>query len=72
MKTVSSAIAYILGLLLFAFLLSILFAYPVKWLWNSTFTELFGFKEIGIWMAWKIALLCSFLFKSTNYSSNKD
>ncbi len=49
--------------------LSILFAFPVKWLWNSTLPELFGLKEIGTWMAWKIALLCSFLFKSINYSS---
>jgi hypothetical protein len=72
MKTISTAVAYIIGILIAAFLLSILFAYPVKWLWNSTVTELFGFKEIGIWMAWKIALLCSFLFKSTSLSSNKD
>jgi hypothetical protein len=72
MKTISTAVAYIIGIVIAAFLLSILFAYPVKWLWNSTVTELFGFKEIGIWMAWKIALLCSFLFKSTSFSSNKD
>lgn len=72
MKTISSAIAYIIGILIAAFLLSILFAYPVKWLWNSTVTELFEFKEIGIWMAWKISLLCCFLFKSTNYSSDKN
>jgi len=72
MKTISTAVAYIIGILIAAFLLSILFAYPVKWLWNSTVTELFGFKEIGIWVAWKIALLCSFLFKNTSLSSNKD
>lgn len=70
-KTVSSAIAYVLGILLIAFGLSILLAYPVKWLWNSTLPELFGFKEIGVWMAWKISILSALLVKGFNFSSKK-
>ena len=58
-------VAIILVLVL-AFGLSILLAYPTKWLWNSTVTELFGFKEIGLWMAWKISFLCAILFKGIN------
>jgi hypothetical protein len=58
----------IIGILAVIFLISLLFAYPVKWLWNSTMPELFGLKEIGLWMAWKLSLLCAFLFKSFNTS----
>lgn len=49
--------------------LSILLAFPVKWLWNSTLPELFGFKEIGVWMAWKIVFLTSTLAKGFSVSS---
>ena len=59
----------IVAVLLMAFGLSILLAFPVKWLWNSTVTELFGFKEIGVWMAWKVAFLCSLLFKSASVNT---
>lgn len=65
----TTAIATVLGIIAIAFGLSILLAFPVKWLWNGTVPELFGFKEIGVWMAWKISLLCSFLFQSFRYSS---
>ncbi len=54
------------------FILSVLFALPVMWLWNGTMPELFGLPEIGLWMAWKLSVLCAFLFKSSNYSTSKD
>lgn len=47
-----------------AFVLSVLLALPILWLWNSTMPELFGLHEIGWWMAWKISMLSSILFKS--------
>jgi hypothetical protein len=47
--------------LLAAFFISLIFALPVKWLWNATLPELFGFKEIDWWMAWKISMLVSFI-----------
>lgn len=68
MKTAAVIVSAILGVIALAFALSVLLAFPVKWLWNATLPELFGFKEIGVWMAWKIALLCSFLFKSHSIS----
>lgn len=70
MKTAATITSVILGVIVLAFALSLLLAFPVKWLWNATLPELFGFKEIGVWMAWKITFLCSMLFKSHNYSSN--
>lgn len=47
-----------------AFFFSLILALPIWWLWNNTIPELFGLKEIDWWMAWKISMLTSFLFKS--------
>ena len=69
MMKLTTAILTFLGVIAVAFGLSILLAYPVKWLWNSTLPELFSFKEIGVWMAWKISVLCALLFQSVRYSS---
>jgi len=61
-----------LAFALFAvFVISIIIALPVMWLWNETLPELFGFKEIDFWMAFKVSLLASTLFKSHSSSSNK-
>lgn len=54
-----------------AFLVSLLLALPVMWIWNSTFPGLFGFREIDWWTAWKISILCSLLFK-TSFSTKSD
>ena len=47
-----------------AFVISVVLALPILWLWNSTMPELFGLHDISWWMAWKISMLTSFLFKS--------
>jgi hypothetical protein len=67
----SAMVIVVLGILSIAFLLSLLLALPVLWLWNSTLPELFGFKEITLWTAWKISLLSSFLFRGFSVSSSK-
>jgi succinate dehydrogenase hydrophobic anchor subunit len=54
-----------------SFLVSLLMALPVMWIWNSTFPDLFRFPEISWWTAWKISVLCSFLFK-TSISTKSD
>jgi hypothetical protein len=56
-------IAAIVLVFVLAFGLSILLAFPVKWLWNTTAPELFGFKEIDVWMAWKLSFLIGLLFR---------
>ena len=63
LKTLGKFFLALLGIIAVAFGVSIMFAYPVKWLWNSTLPEMFGMKEIGIWMAWKIAMLAGILFR---------
>ena len=67
----SLIIGTIIATALIIFGLSILLAFPVKWLWNATLPELFGVKLIGVWMAWKIAFLSSLLFKSSNFTTTK-
>jgi hypothetical protein len=68
---ISSAIGAAFAAIGIIFILSVVFSLPVMWLWNSTLPELFGFKEIGLWMAWKLGFLCSFLFKSFSVASSK-
>jgi hypothetical protein len=58
-------------LVVFAVLFSFIMAWPVMWLWNSTFTELFSFKQIDWWMAWKLSVLTAILFKSAGVSASK-
>jgi hypothetical protein len=62
--SLSAILSIIFGALALAFGLSILLAFPVKWLWNSTVTELFNFPVISVWMAWKLSFLSALLFKS--------
>lgn len=66
----SASLAALFTLIGFIFILSVLFALPVMWLWNSTMPELFSLKEISLWMAWKISLLCAFLFKGSSFSAS--
>lgn len=63
-ETIAQAIAYFISALCVIFLVSLVLALPLLWLWNATMPELFGMKEITWWMAWKIMLLSSVLFKN--------
>lgn len=69
MDKILAGIGIIVTVIIAAFILSLILALPVKWLWNSTMPDLFSLKPIDWWMAWKLALLCSFLFKSHSFSS---
>lgn len=71
-KSILKSIGIVLVALPVLFLITILLAYPTKWLWNATMPELFGLKEIGVWMAWKLSFLCYILFKaSPNFTDKK-
>lgn len=57
--------------------ISILSAYPVKWLVNDLFTpatinSLFGVTQLGFWKALELSVICGVLFKSSSSSSSKD
>jgi hypothetical protein len=72
METFTKFVGIVVIAIIVAFGFSVLFAFPVKWLWNGTLPELFSFKEIDLWMAWKILFLSSLLFRSAGLSSSKD
>ena len=61
----------IIGAVAVVFILSILLALPVMWLWNYLMPDIFGLKEIGFWQSFCLLLMCGFLFKSSN-SNSKD
>ena len=66
------ALNAVLLLILLAFGVSIILCFPAMWLWNGVMPEMFGMKEIGIWMAWKITFLCTILFRGLPLSKLKD
>jgi hypothetical protein len=63
LKTLGKFFLALFGIVAVAFGVSILFAYPIKWLWNASMPEMFGLKEIGVWMAWKLAMLSGILVR---------
>jgi hypothetical protein len=50
---------------------AILYAYPVKWLWNDTLPGMFGLPILSTFKAWEILVLTGMLFRSTNTSKSK-
>ena len=71
MKDFYQVMGYALTIVLMVFFISLLLSLPVMWLWNSTLPELFNFKHIDWWMAWKLSVLCGFLFGTSARTSNK-
>lgn len=66
-----TAAAAFIGLIVLVVVFSMLFAFPVMWLWNWIIPGLLG-GSIGTltWgKAWGLMVLCGFLFKSTNYNN---
>jgi len=47
-----------------AFLLSLILALPVMWLWDWLMPTIFGLPEITLMQAWGLNFLSSLLFKS--------
>lgn len=52
-------------------ILSLLFAFPLMWLWNWLMPTIFELTEITFWQALGLMFLSGMLFKST-YSNSKD
>lgn len=72
MKIIASVIGSIIGVIGLVVALSALFSLPVMYLWNYVVPHQFGLKEIDFLHAWGLNLLCAFIFKSSNYSLQKD
>lgn len=60
----------IAAVLLGLFLLSLLLALPVMWLWDWLMPTIFGLKEITLMQAWGLTMLSGLLFKSTSVSKS--
>lgn len=62
----------IVGFVVLLVLLSFLFSWPIWMLWNGCLVgAIDGVHQITWLQAWGLSILCSFLFKSTNFTSNK-
>jgi len=61
----------VFGSLVVIVIVSILFAFPIMWLWNWLMPHLFNLPVITLWEALGISLLTGFLFKSSSSSSSK-
>ena len=62
----------IVGFIALALFFSFLFSWPVWMLWNGCLVDaVAGVSEITWLQAWGLSILCSFLFKPTNFTSNK-
>jgi len=60
----------ILVVMVTAIIIGLFMAFPVMWLWNWLMPKILGLITISFWEALGLTLLCSFLFKSSNSSSN--
>jgi hypothetical protein len=62
----------VVGFIVLFVFLSFLFAWPVMALWNGCLVDAVdGVHQITWLQSWGLSILCSFLFKSTNFTSNK-
>lgn len=68
MNKIFDAIATIVTVVGFFFLIALLMSLPVMLLWDWLMPTIFGLKEITLFQAWGLNFLCGLLFKS-NVSS---
>jgi xanthine/uracil permease len=67
---IATRIGVALAAILIAGVVSIIMAFPVKWLWNWLCPEVFGLPVISVLQAWGLSLLSSLLLKP--YSAKQD
>jgi hypothetical protein len=67
MNTISNIAGDAVLAIIAIFVLRLLFALPVMWLWNGCLVDaVSGLHQIGWLQAWGINILCGILFKSPN------
>lgn len=57
------------GVLIIAFLLDLLLAWPFMLLWNWLMPMIFGLTTLTFWQSFGLMLLASFLFKNSGSSN---
>lgn len=60
---IATKIGVALAAILIAGVLSVIMAFPVKWLWNWLCPVIFGLPVISVLQAWGLAMLSSLLLK---------
>lgn len=65
-------IGKVIGFVLLVVVLTLIFAWPVQWLWNNALVgAIDGVNPISFWQALGINVLVSFLFGSKSSTSKK-
>lgn len=65
---VGSVVAIVSGLIMVVLGLSLVFAFPVMWLWNWLMPEIFGLDAVGFWQAWGLLMLSGLMFRGVGSS----
>ena len=68
---IATKIGVALAAILIAGVLSVIMAFPVKWLWNWLLPEIFGLKEISALQAWGLVFLLSLMIPNRNLTEKK-
>jgi len=72
METVTKIIGVVVGILIIGIIISLIFAFPVMWLWNyAVVGTIAGVAPLTFWKALAMMVLCSFLFKPLGSGSSK-
>lgn len=61
----------IIGVIILAGALGLIFAWPIKWTWNVTMPYIFGLPTITWGKAWCLNFLCHCLIKASQININK-
>jgi len=60
----------VVGVVILAFLLDLILAWPFMLLWNWLMPMIFGLTTLTFWQSFGLMLLCSFLFKGNSSNSS--
>ena len=53
-------------------IVSLCYAFPVKWLWNYAAVGVFGVHSISFWQSLALLVLCGLLFRSSASTQKKE
>lgn len=68
---IATALGAVLAAIAIAVLVSIIMAYPVKWLWNWLVPSIFSLRTISVTEAWGLGLLIQLLGPKAKTTTEK-
>ena len=72
MKKFLTGLVTFIGVLVIAFLIDLLLAWPFMLLWNWLMPMIFGLTTLTFWQSFGLMLLASFLFKNSGTSNTSN